>query len=126
MFEDPAGPIEHFSWAKFVIRGREHSRHEGEGKDILVIGEEVERWKDMGGHHLTRDSISILKGREIDVLVIGSGVNGIVEVSGDVRAGVTEMGIGKLIVQSTPRACGTYNDLYQKGIKVCLLAHGTC
>lgn len=41
MFDDPDGPIEHFSWGKYIIRGIEHSQSDddqtrGAGKDICV------------------------------------------------------------------------------------------
>jgi hypothetical protein len=41
MFDDPKGPIEHFSWGKFIICGKEHSKLDekiGVGKDIRLIG----------------------------------------------------------------------------------------
>ena len=126
MFDDPLGPIEHFSWAKFVVRGREHSRFKGAGKDILVIGDEVKEWKDMGGHHLTPRSMDCIRGIDLDILVIGDGVSGVVDISGSVIQRAKEHGIREIIVEHTPKACSTYNEIHRKGRKVALLAHGTC
>lgn len=33
MFNDPRGPIEHFSWGKHMIRGQEHGKT-SEGKKV--------------------------------------------------------------------------------------------
>ncbi|MFO8051031.1 MAG: Mth938-like domain-containing protein [Thermoplasmatota archaeon] len=126
MFKDPKGPIESFSWARFVVHGEEHSRTKGVGKDVLIRGSDVKEWKDMGGHQLTPHSLDCLKGYDIDVLVIGDGVHGAVVVSDDVKEEARSMGIKELIVEHTPKACGTYNGSIREGKKALLLAHGTC
>ena len=41
MFDDPDGPIEHFSWGKYIIRSIEHSQNDddqtrGAGEDICI------------------------------------------------------------------------------------------
>jgi hypothetical protein len=91
-----------------------------------VFNGKAMEWKDMGGHHLSSRSFDLLKDRNIEVLVIGNGVNGVVNVTASHEGLVKSMGIRKLIVQRTPWACSTYNELYKKGKKVALLAHGTC
>jgi hypothetical protein len=126
MFDDPEGPIEHFSWGKFIIRGEEHSKGVGEGKDICVLADEVLHWERMGGHQLKRKSVRMLKGMDIDTLIIGNGVNGVVEVSEKVKDEIGKMGVPYLIIETTPQSCKTYNEKFRKGEKVCLLAHGTC
>jgi len=126
MFKDPRGPIEGFSWAKFTVNGEVHSRKKGVGKDIFVMGSKAREWKNMGGHHLNERSLDLLDGKDIDVLIIGSGVYGVVDVNEDVREKAKSLGIRKLIVQRTEKACGTYNDLYHMRKRVALLAHGTC
>jgi hypothetical protein len=126
MFDDPDGPVEHFSWGIFVIKGMEHSRGCGHGKDICLIGEEVDHWERMGGHHLKRNSVRFLNGLDIDTLIIGNGVNGAVEVGDKIKDEVGKMGITELVIERTPEACRTYNKRYRYGEKVCLLAHGTC
>ncbi len=126
MFDDPEGPIEHFSWGTFIIKGEEHSKGVGVGKDICVIGDEVLQWERMGDHHLKRKSVRMLKGMDIDTLIIGNGVNGVVEVSDKVKDEVEKMGVPHLIIETTPQSCKTYNEKSRKGEKVCLLAHGTC
>jgi len=130
MFNDPNGPIEHFSWAKFIICGKEHSkstfRKKGVGKDIRLIGQKVSKWEERKGHHLTPDMITGVYNRDIKVLIIGVGVNGAIECTEEVKRSVRENGIPQLIVERTPEACRLYNELFHTGKQVALLVHGTC
>jgi len=130
MFDDPDGPIEQFEWGRFVVCGAEHSgSHEqrvGAGKDIRLIGRDATRWREREGHRLTPSMIAGVYGKEIDVLIIGIGVNGAVECPQEVRQSIRANGIGELILERTPEACRTYNALFREGKSVALLAHGTC
>ncbi|HET89863.1 MAG TPA: hypothetical protein ENN99_03860 [Chloroflexi bacterium] len=126
MFDDPRGPIEHFSWGTFVVAGGEHSPTTGVGKDIRLVGEEVSAWRERQGHKLKKSMITGVYDRGVDVLVIGVGVYGALKCPDKVRKAIRERGIPELIVQPTPQACATYNDLFHQGKKVALLAHGTC
>lgn len=126
MFEDPRGPIEHFSWGRFVIGGEEHSKTAGVGKDIRLVGEEVSAWRERKGHNLKPSMITGVYDREVDVLVVGIGVHRAIKCPERVSEAVREHGISELIVEPTPEACGTYNRLFREGRWVALLAHGTC
>jgi len=130
MFDDPKGPIEHFSWAKFVICGVEHSDSEegkiGAGKDIRLIDQNVTKWKERKGHRLTHAMITGVYDQGIKVLIIGMGVNGAVEWPKEVKKRIQEKGISRVILLRTPDACAQYNALFHQGIKVAMLAHGTC
>ena len=130
MFNDPKGPIEHFSWGKYIIRGNEHSISKknkvGAGKDIRLIGKDVSEWKERKGHRLTPDMITGVDKKDMEILIIGIGVNGDIVHSDDVPNTITEQGIGQVIFEKTPTACKMYNTLYHEGKRVALLAHGTC
>jgi len=126
MFDDPRGPIEHFSWGTFVIGGEEHSKTAGVGKDIRLVGEEVSAWRERKGHKLKPSMITGVYDREVDVLIIGIGVYGAIECPEKVRDAVREDGISELILEPTPEACATYNAFFREGRRVALLAHGTC
>ena len=130
MFDDPNGPIEHFSWARFIVCGTEHSEsgtHKvGVGKDIRVVGREVTEWRDRKGHRLKKSMITGVYDRHIEVLIIGTGVYGSVNCPGKVQDSIREHGVPRLILETTPTACRIYNDLFHQGKHVALLAHGTC
>ncbi|MFP4395663.1 MAG: MTH938/NDUFAF3 family protein [Anaerolineales bacterium] len=130
MFDDPQGPIEHFSWAKFVINGEEHAKTSGGivgvGKDIRLIGAEVSAWKARHGHRLTPEMITGVYDRDLDVLILGLGANGALKCPDEVQQAIRAHGIPELILERTPEACRIYNERYHAGDKVALLAHGTC
>jgi hypothetical protein len=130
MFRDSRGPIEEFSWGKFVICGEEHGKVHGsklgKGKDIRLIGKDVSKWKEREGHRLTPSMITGIFDSHVDVLIIGTGVDGLVECPDSVRKSIEKRGVGRVMVKSTPEACRLYNDLYNDGKSVALLAHGTC
>ena len=124
------GPIERFSWGRFVICGKEHSENGGQilgaGKDIRVIGKDVTEWKEREGHRLAPAMITGVYDQRIDVLVIGLGVEKALRCPGKVKKSIRKHGIDKVILRSTPKACREYNRLLRKGKRVALLAHGTC
>ena len=130
LFTDPGGPIESFSWGAFVVRGKEHSESSdgktGSGKDVRIIGAEVSAWKERKGHLLKKSMITDVYEKGVKVLVIGNGVYGALEVPEKVKRDVAKHGISQLLIECTPEACHTYNELFREGKKVALLAHGTC
>ena len=130
MFRDPKGPIESFTFGEFVILGEEHSGSGDsrirKGKDIRVIGDHVERWKEREGHELDRSMVEGVLDRDVRVVVIGNGEDGRLHVPEEVVKFLAKNGVEKVIVLRTPDACKEYNRLYHEGQKVALLAHGTC
>lgn len=127
MFEDDKGPIERFEWGRFTIAGTIHGEgHLGAGKDIRVIGTTVTEWAERKGHLLTFKMITGVFDRGLEVLIIGNGVDGALEVPPDVLKKIRKHGIPDVRVAITPQACGLYNRLYREGRAVALLAHGTC
>ncbi len=130
MFDDPVGPIEHFSWGKFIICGVEHASTEagqsGVGKDIRLIGRDVTEWAERKGHTLTKAMITGVYEQGIEILIIGIGVNGALECPLEVEEKILSRGIKKVKLERTPQACALYNQLFHQGKKVALLAHGTC
>jgi hypothetical protein len=130
MFKDKNGPIEQFTWGSFVISGIEHAGtpegKTGKGKDIRLIGKKVTKWKERKGHTLDSHMITGVFGLDIDVLIIGTGVEGMINCPKKVQDYIKNNGIHKLFLKETPEACMIYNRLYHEGKNVALLAHGTC
>jgi hypothetical protein len=130
VFDDPRGPVEHFSWGKFVIFGEEHSGNgdsrKGKGKDIRIIGKKVKRWKERKGHTLDLPMVDTVIGKGVKVVVIGNGEDGALSVPEEVVKHLLGNGIETVIVKKTTEACKEYNKLYHDGESVALFAHGTC
>ncbi len=130
LFRDTAGPIEELTWGRFVICGEEHAQTSelriGKGKDIRILGTKVTRWKERDGHVLKKSMITGVYDEKLDVLVLGVGIEGAIEVPDKVRRDVAEHGIAELVIERTPDACRVYNERQRAGQRVALLAHGTC
>lgn len=130
MFDDPRGPIEHYLWGSFVINGEEHSgrgeERKGKGKDIMILSGNVRRWKERQGHLLTESMVERVLEHGCDILIIGIGANGALEVPDSVIDYLNDNGVARVMVLKTPDACRAYNELFRKGMDVALLAHGTC
>lgn len=124
------GPIEHFSWGKFIIQGHEHSEGEfgkiGVGKDIRMIGETVSEWRERKGHELKESMITGVFHQGIDVLIIGNGVSSALQCPRAVVQWIQSQGIGQVLILPTPDACRKYNQLFHEQVRAALLAHGTC
>lgn len=127
MFTDSAGPITRFEWGRFQIDGCMHSMDgEGVGKDIFMLGRDVYAWQARKGHRLDPKMLPGELAGEIEVLVIGNGVNGALKVPKKTRKAIKSAGVAQLIIEPTPKACAIYNGLVRRGKKAALLAHGTC
>jgi hypothetical protein len=130
MFEDAQGPINHYSWARFIVAGTEHAESPagrcGAGKDIRIVGDRVTAWEDRRGHTLSVDMITGIPDQEIEVLVIGNGADGALVCPTEVLAALRGKGIPEVIVARTPEACRRFNELIRSGRKAAFLAHGTC
>ncbi|TYB32179.1 MAG: hypothetical protein FXF47_00125 [Candidatus Mcinerneyibacterium aminivorans] len=123
-------PIEKFDWGKFVVDGVEHSKNyglrKGQGKDLKIVGRNVESWKERRGHIVTKDMVNSVLKEKIDVLVIGTGFDGTLKVPKSVKNYLVENGVSEVIIKKTPDACNCYNKLYRQQRNVGLLVHGTC
>jgi len=123
------GPIQDFSWGKFIVNDKEHSENGkviGCGKDIRMVGDKVTSWEEREGHLLKKSMITGIYDQGINILVLGVGVESAVKCPRKVVKAIRKHGIKRVIVKATPEACKVYNKLYSRGKKVALLAHGTC
>ena len=125
MFAEPKGPITHFEWATFTIDGKIHSSEKGVSKDIFLSPEGVSAWHERKGHKLKAGMVRRALALKPEVLIIGNGVEGALEIGKKARKEIEDAGV-KLIVLRTPEACREYDRLYHQGKRVILLAHGTC
>ena len=118
--------IEDFEFGVFTIQGKKHSQYAGVGKDIRLIGSELTKWKERNGHLLNFEMVTGVFDLGIETLIIGKGANGVLQVPEEIVNEIKKKGIAKVIVEKTGEACEIYNNLYGKGEKVAMLAHGTC
>ncbi|MBS3741049.1 MAG: hypothetical protein KGY75_10200 [Candidatus Cloacimonetes bacterium] len=130
-FQFEQGPIEEFSWARFVINGKEHAKQSngkivGAGKDIRIVQGKVTPWKERNGHMLKKNMITGIFDHDVDLLIIGNGVYGSLSCPQEVKNYILNHGISKLIIKKTPAACKHFNRSFLAGENIALLAHGSC
>ncbi|MHB9032449.1 MAG: Mth938-like domain-containing protein [Anaerolineae bacterium] len=131
MFHDADGPIEAYSFGKFIIQGNEHSEDEkgvvcGAGKDICLTREGISAWQERAGHTLKKKMLAPALAYMPDYLVIGCGAYERLECPRKLFEYLKEKGIEQVVALPTNEACSAYNLAYKQGTRVMLLAHGTC
>ena len=114
-----ASIIDSYQFGEIVVSGKKYT------SDVIIFPDRVSHnWQRRSGHQLCLEDIAGVIAENPEVLVIGIGVSGLVEVLPEVRYGVESRGI-KLIVESTDKACHTYNQLcYAQRVVAAL--HLTC
>jgi hypothetical protein len=98
----------------------------GWGRIFALSGGEVRPWAERKGHRLTPKMVKPALRPDVEILVIGNGVNGAIKVTGKTRQAIAAAGIDTLMIEKTPKACELFNQLARQGLAVALLAHGTC
>jgi hypothetical protein len=112
--------IDSYDFGKIVINGKMFT------SDVIVFPDHIEDnwWRDRG-HSLSRNDIDSILRAKPEILVIGTGKYGVMEVPENVKNIAESRGI-KLIVYPTEDACEHYNELLSKGKFVICAMHLTC
>jgi hypothetical protein len=107
-------------FGRMVVGAEKHT------KDLKIVGCEVKgSWWRGQGHLLVSADISDILANVPDVLVIGSGMSGMMQVDESLKLDLAEMGIS-VIVLPTDKAAAKYNELVLLGKKVDAAFHLTC
>jgi len=111
--------IERYHFGMIVIDGRLYLR------DVIIYPDRVEgKWWREEGHLVAPADVREVLGAPPEVLVIGQGSAGRMEVPAETRQRLRQAGI-EVIAERTAQACETYNRLCEKRRVVAAL-HLTC
>jgi hypothetical protein len=111
--------IDSYEFGMIVIDGKRYS------SDVIIYPNNVkDDWWRKKGHQLGVDDLENVIEVNPEVIVVGMGNPGLMRVLPETEKYIQSKGI-KLIVQSTPDACKTYNQL-SSSQKVIALLHLTC
>ncbi len=95
-------------------------------RDIKVIGEKiVENWWRKEGHRVDPADVTDILDANPEVLVVGTGYAGFMEVPSFLRLLLKRKNI-QLIAEKTPEAVETFNHLHSQGKRVAAAFHLTC
>jgi len=111
--------IDSYQFGEIVINGKNYS------SDVIIFPDKViNNWWRKTGHELCLEDIAEVLKENPEVLVVGTGVSGLMKVLPEVKQIAQAQGI-KLIVETTDKACNTYNQLSHSQKLVAAL-HLTC
>ena len=112
--------IEKYRFGEIVIDGNVYS------KDLIVYpGKIKENWWRKEGHSLCIEDIEEIFEYKPEILIIGTGYSGVMDVPEDVIKEIEEKGI-KVEVYFTREAVNKFNEYIEKGKKVVCALHLTC
>jgi len=112
--------IEFYDFGQITIDGRRYTR------DLIIIPDRVkDNWWRREGHQLSMHDLKEVVEAKPEVLVIGTGYNGYMDVPSDVQDFFASKKI-ELVVEKTSEACKTYNRLAQSKRRVVAALHLTC
>ncbi len=111
--------IDSYHFGQIVINGRKYS------SDVIIFPDRVQdAWHRSSSHQLILKDIAEVMAENPEVLIVGTGVSGLVTVLPGVKQEIAAQGI-KLIVEPTGEACKTYNRLSHSQ-KVVAALHLAC
>jgi hypothetical protein len=94
--------------------------------DVIIWPEGVDdaRWR-LEGHRLAKEDLEPILNKEPDILIIGTGPQGELQVPADV-IDYMEQCCEQVYVEPTEQACARYNDVCDKPLRVTAGLHLTC
>ena len=111
--------IDSYQFGLIVVSGKRYT------SDVIIFPDRVkDDWWRKIGHELCRDDIAEAITENPEVLIVGTGAFGLVKVLPEVKESVEAQGV-KLVMETTDKACHTYNQLCHSQ-KVVAALHLTC
>lgn len=93
--------------------------------DVIVTSQKVKETRTETRHLIAEKEFNELIAEEPELVIIGNGQYGDMEISDIVRDVAKKSGI-KIVVLPTPEAIGKFNELINEGKKVVAYMHVTC
>ena len=111
--------IDSYHFGQIVINGEKYS------SDVIIFPDRIQdTWRRSKSHEVRPGDIDAALAENPEVIIIGSGAAGLVEVLPEVKQALENKGI-KLVIEPTGDACNTYNRL-SRAQKVVAALHLTC
>ncbi len=110
--------IDKYSFGSVVVDGKTYKN------DILIVAQKIKEWWRERGHLLQNVDLKEVWSEKPDVLIVGKGASGVMDVAPEVKNNCAKLGI-ELISAQSPRAVKKFNKLSQKR-DVAFGIHLTC
>ena len=111
--------IEGYRFGRIVVDGETYTN------DLIILpGEILSGWWRKEGHSLHPEDLDAVFEAGPELLIVGQGANGRMQVPDETKQAIRERGI-ELIAQQTETACDTYNEMRDQRLVAAAL-HLTC
>ncbi|OYT41743.1 MAG: hypothetical protein B6U86_01810 [Candidatus Altiarchaeales archaeon ex4484_43] len=111
--------IDHYEFGKVVIDGEEYTN------DVVITEDGImDKWWRKEGHKLQVEDIYEILDKNPDVLIVGTGYSGYMDVLPETREFIKSRGV-ELIIEKTTEACELYNEI-SGNKRVVAALHLTC
>jgi hypothetical protein len=111
--------IDGYDFGEITIDGKTYT------SDVIIYKNRVDdSWRRIEGHRLAPGDIAQILDKKPEILIIGTGAEGVMAVPEQVKAGIEAKGI-QVIVKRTADACEEYNKLSPSKNVIAAL-HLTC
>mgnify|MGYP001414153958 CR=1 FL=1 len=111
--------IDNYTFGKFIIDGKTFNTN------VKLINDKAKSCRHFDNHIIMKEDFTDLIKAKPDIIIIGTGASGVVDVSKDIIDLIKENKI-KLIIKKTAEACDEYNKLIKQKKNVVALLHNTC
>jgi hypothetical protein len=112
--------IDHYDFGEIVVGGREYTH------DIVIHPEGIlSNWWRIEGHRLQLADVKDFLGMKVDVVIIGTGYDGVMRVDDEVVEAFKKLGSEVYVLRSR-QAVRKYNEEVSKGRRTLLFIHLTC
>ncbi len=112
--------IDYYDFGEIVINGKVYRQ------DVIITPKEIiSDWWRIEGHRLQLADLQQVLNINFDVLIVGTGYNGLMKVDPEVIEEFKRRGI-EVIIHTTKKAVEKYNEMVDKGKKVVGAFHLTC
>lgn len=112
--------IDSYSFGVMKVEGTEYRT------DLIIFPDRIRaNWWRRQGHRLAVEDLDDVLGFKPEVLVIGKGASGLMEIPASTKKVLQEEGI-EVIAKNTSQAWGRFNEQIEKGRKVVGAFHLTC
>lgn len=113
--------ISRCAFGSMVVDGKTYA------SDLIIYpdGRVQDSWWRKSGHHLRLADVAQVLAAKPDVVVVGTGVSGMMRLGADVQEALADQGI-ELVAKRTPSAAEAFNRLLDSSKQVAGCFHLTC
>ena len=111
--------IDEFKYGFFKVDRKEHYG------DIKIINDKVKQWPSRERFILRKEDLKDIIEAKPDILIIGTGATGLLQVSKELQMELQQLRI-KIYIEKTVQACQRYNKLKRELKNVHALLCATC